>query len=89
MSEIDEKIARLPSWVRQYIKRLEDRLEILLEKCVKALKNLEACQKKVRRLEDMQEAMVAIFKAAERGENEVAKAFVDRMIDLYCVHEGD
>lgn len=83
MSDLDEKIARLPAWVRQHIKHLESKPEILVQQCIKLRKDLEVSKKEVRRLEDMQEAMLAIFRAAERGENETAKAFVERMIDLY------
>ena len=45
MSEIDQKIARLPTWARDHIRRLEIRSEPAIEEAARARKALEAAQK--------------------------------------------
>lgn len=69
MDELREKIARLPAWARDHIKRLEIRSEPAIEEAARARQALSKAEEKARRLSDSNEALMEILRCAGRGGN--------------------
>lgn len=71
-----EKIAKLPVWARDLIKRLEIANEPLLDEVVKLRRENMTLAEKTRRLKDSNEALLEILAAAGRGGNKWAETIV-------------
>lgn len=74
MTELEEKIARLPAWVRDHIKYLKGLPAVQTEELARLRKRIEHLEQLDRKRKDQIEAMVNFFQCAAKGEHEVAKA---------------
>ncbi len=83
MSELEEKIARLPMWARDHIKRLAALAEPNNVQFTSLERRLTSANEKIKRLENRVEAMTEIFACAGRGGSETAQAYVNRIVDGY------
>ncbi len=88
MSELDEKIARLPVWARDLIKQLTARAEPNFAEMVYMRNRLKVMEEHARKQSARCEAMVAIMQAAAQGGHEMAKAFVERTLDDWGLTKG-
>lgn len=82
MTEMEEKIAKLPAWVREHIKHLQLRSEPLVEEAVKAGKEAKQQRERARRLSDSNEALMEILRCAGRGGSDWAATVVS-VLDGY------
>lgn len=88
ISETDrEKIAKLPVWARDLIKRLEYANEPMVEEVVKSRRELAQLQAKVRSLSDANAALMEILRCAGRGGSDWAKIVVDTL-DGYEIYRS-
>ena len=83
VDELEEKIARLPTWARSYIEQLRKAADPNNDELRAARKKLEEAQARVRRVEARIDAMMEIFQAAGRGGSETAAAYVERVAASY------
>lgn len=74
MSELEQKIARLPAWVRSHIEYLKGLPRTMQDELVAQRKRIEYLESLNRKKQDQIEAMVNFFQCAAKGEHEVAKA---------------
>lgn len=65
--ELHEKIARLPTWAREHIKRLETRSELAIEEAARARQALVKAETRVTRLSEANEAMMELLRSAGKG----------------------
>ncbi len=87
MTELEEKIARLPSWARQHIKHLEYTYKPAIEEAARARKELEIAKEKQRRVQNSNEALLEILRRA--GEtHDWSKKVVD-ILDGYEIFRED
>jgi hypothetical protein len=89
MTDLEERIARLPGWARDHIKRLEDAPENLRGEMARRSEKIAYLEGQLKRLRDRCEAMEAIFTAAARGGNETAQAFVERTLKEWAPEPED
>ena len=82
--EVQDKIARLPAWARDLIKRLDERPARLVEETTILRKRITYLEEQLCCAKDRESAMVDIFRGAGRAGNETAKAFVDRVLNEWC-----
>lgn len=82
--ELHDKIARLPVWAREHIKRLQSQANPENERCRILQSRVTHLEEQLRKARDREEAMVNIFRDAARGGNETAQAFVDRVVSEWC-----
>lgn len=65
---LDDREANLPKWARQSMKDMRVRLETALEPAVEARKKLEECEKRLRKTQDVLNALQELlFSAAKSG----------------------
>ncbi len=76
MDELRDKIARLPTWVREHIKRLEVAAEPAIEEVVRSRRKIKDLEERCRRLSEQVEAMTEMFRSAAIGGNDGAKVVV-------------
>jgi hypothetical protein len=83
---IEQKVAKLPAWAREYIKRLEDLPRTQTEALVEQRRKTERLEKTNRVQQDRIDAMVLFFQCAAKGGNEVAAA-VQRIVEDYLTYD--
>lgn len=65
---VDERESKLPKWAQDYAKDLRVRLETALEPAVEARKKLEVCETRLRKAQDVLDALQEmLFSAAKSG----------------------
>lgn len=89
MDGLQEKIARLPAWAREYIKRLEVQANPINSEMCRLQQKVDQMEKRCRVMSDRMAAMTDIFESAARGGNETAQAYVNRVIDEYTVPDEE
>lgn len=85
---LDDKISRLPTWVRELIRDLRVRAEPNIEEMVRLRRDVSLLQEQKRQLQDRIDAMVSMFQCAAKGENEIAKA-VQRIVEDFLVTDEE
>jgi hypothetical protein len=85
---MEEKIAKLPSWVRQHIKTLELRAQPNMEELSRLRRELEKQRSVIRRQDDRITAMVSMFQCAAKGGNEIAIA-VQKIVEDYLIDDAE
>lgn len=88
MNELADKIARLPAWAREHIKRLEIRSEPLVEEAARARRELEEERARARRLSESNEALLELLRSAGRGSNDWAKTVVS-VLESYEIFQSN
>lgn len=81
-----ERIARLPSWARDLIKRLEYANEPMLDECAKLRRENEQLAKRTRKLNDAKSALVELLSCAGQGGSDWA-ATVVRTLEEYEIFQ--
>ncbi len=76
MTELDEKIARLPAWARDEIKRLKALPSVLADEAASLRRKVTSLEERSSRQREMIEAMSEMFRSAAVGGNEGAKTVV-------------
>lgn len=82
-NELQEKIAKLPSWVREHIKQLERQPASDKEEVRILRQRVSHLEGQNRRIMDRLEACHSIMEHAAKGGHETAQAYVDRIISEY------
>lgn len=72
----DDRIAKLPVWARDMIKRLERANEPMIEEIVRLRRRNEVAEDKARNLSGANEALMEILRCAGRGGSDWAAAVV-------------
>lgn len=87
MSELTlkEKIARLPAWARDYVRRLEAQAEPNNSELRRLRQLTEQAETRCKQIRERMEAMTEIFRCAAQGGSEVAKAYVEKMLEEYNI----
>lgn len=85
---LEERIARLPAWAREYVKEQQDRVRIANEEPLRLKVVIQRLRDLVRVQQDRIDAMVHMFQCAAKGENEVAKA-VQRIVEDYIICDSE
>ena len=68
MSDLDQKVARLPTWARDHIRRLEIRSELAIEEATKARKAYTLATERADRYRDANAALMELLgKAGQSG----------------------
>lgn len=80
MTELQEKISKLPTWAREHIRRLENLPGLQTEELARQRKQIDRLEKINREQKDRIEAMIEMFQCAAKGGNEVAAA-VQRIVE--------
>jgi hypothetical protein len=88
MTEMDEKVARLPAWARDHIRNLATRNEPMAEECARSRAKVVHLEKQLRKRELQIEAMVEMFRCAAKGGNEVANA-VKSIVEDFLVSDEE
>jgi len=88
MTELEEKVARLPAWARERMRELELRAKIALEPVVELRLKVAGLEKALRIKQDRIDAMVAMFQCAAKGGSEVASA-VKGIVEDFLTLDGD
>ena len=83
-----EKLAKLPVWAKEHIRQLELMAEPNTQGIIKLRKKVEHLEKAMRRMSVQAEAMVAMFRCAAKGGNEVAAA-VQRIVEDFLVTDAE
>ena len=81
MDEFHEKIARLPTWVREHIKRLEALADPNNAELRLLRQRLANAEERLRKMRDRVDAITEIMVCAARGGHETAQAYVDRVVN--------
>lgn len=81
MSDLEERVARLPSWAREHIERLVINRDLAIENGAINRKKVQQLKDRIKTLENRNQAMLAIFDGSGRSGNETAQAFVSRIVD--------
>lgn len=84
MSDLDERIAKLPTWAREHIKRLTDAPETIRRTLVETNAKLAHANAQIRTVNDRLDAVHELLKCAARGGHETARAYVDRIVAEYA-----
>lgn len=71
-----DKLARLPKWVGELVKRLESLPGALADEAANLRRKLAAAEERNKRLEERMEAMTELFRCAALGGSEGAKTVV-------------
>lgn len=82
MSELEEKIARLPVWARDHIRLLNIRAQPAIEECAKARREAETAKERCRKLSDANSALMEILSKAGQGGHDFARV-VHSTLDSY------
>ncbi len=67
MNELQEKVARLPAWAREYIKALELKPEALVNEAVKLRRDNAVLTERAKRLSESNEALMEILRYAGKA----------------------
>lgn len=84
MNDVDERIAKLPTWARDHIKRLTDAPETIRRTLAETNAKLTHAHAQIRTVNDRLDAVHELLKCAARGGHETARAYVDRIIAEYA-----
>lgn len=87
--EIREKIAKLPTWAREVIKKLEEDAAPNHAELTRLRRELGNERQRYQRLEGRANAMQEILTCAARGGHETAQAYVDRVVAEFAHEESD
>lgn len=88
MTELQEKIARLPAWAREHMKRLEIQAQPNIDELVRLRGKVAQLEKVNRHLEDKVSAMIEIFQCAAKGGSEIATE-VKKIVDAWVINEEE
>lgn len=70
MTEMEEKIARLPLWAREYIKRPQIANEPMVDECVKLRREMTVLKARAQRIDNANGALMELLgKAGQSGLN--------------------
>ncbi len=89
MDELQEKIARLPVWAREYIKRLQIAKEPLVEECVKARRDKEVFERQAKKYSAANEALIQLLRCAAKGGSDWARVVVSTLEDYEIYKSGE
>lgn len=89
MTDLQEKIARLPMWVREHIKHLEREAEPNNVEIRRLRQECAAKDINYKRLQGRADAMNELLTCAARGGHEVAKEYVDRIVKEFAYYEEE
>lgn len=83
MDDIAERIAKLPAWAREHIKRLTDAPETIRRQLMETNQRLAHSEKQRRILSERLDGVNELMKCAARGGHETAAAYVARIMTEY------
>ena len=86
--ETKDKVAKLPAWAQQLIKRLETANEPAANEVWMLRQKVEQLNLANRNKQNRIEAMVMFFQCAAKGENEVAKA-VKSIVEDFLISDEE
>lgn len=75
-NEDRERIARLPTWARDLIKRLETANEPMANECIQLRRKNSTAQERAKSLSESNEALLELLRCAGRGGSEWAATVV-------------
>jgi len=76
MSEIEEKVARLPAWAREHIRHLETCAKPLREEAARCRHARQIAEERLKRCSDRCQAMVELLSFAAKGGHPDAAEYV-------------
>ena len=79
MDELQERIARLPAWAREHIKRLHGLPQALADEAANLRRKVTSLEERNRKLSDQVEAMTEMFRYAALGGSKAAKTIVSTL----------
>jgi hypothetical protein len=82
VTELEEKIARLPVWAREHIKHLQIRNEPLVQEAARCRQIAERAETKAKRLSEANAALLELLNKAGQADLDWAKTVVD-VLDGY------
>lgn len=81
--ETRDKVARLPAWARELIKRLEIAPEQMTDQAVAGAKKLAHMEEQYKKLKCRCDIMHELLTCAARGGHDTAKAYVEWAVKEY------
>jgi len=81
--ETREKVAKLPTWARELIDRLEKQFKEANEEPTRLRRKISHLEGQIRKLQERIDGMEAILTCAARGGHETAQAYVERIMNEY------
>lgn len=82
-----DKVARLPSWARHLIERLEKEAEPNNSEIKMHRQEIETTRERLRRAQARMEFMAEVFQCGAKGGSEIAKAAVDKLANEWLATE--
>lgn len=80
MSSMEEKVAKLPTWARNYVRELKSQASPENARLQAALRDIANLERQVKRLKDRCGMMEEILTCASRGGHETSAEFVNKVI---------
>ncbi len=84
-----DKVAKLPVWAQELIRRLELANEPLIEQAVKYRREATTASERAKRLSESNEALMEILRAAGRGGSDWADMVVRTLEGYSIFRDGD
>ena len=85
---MQERIARLPVWAQDHIKRLHRDRQLAIEECAKLRRELGPVALKAQRMYESNEALLEILRCAGRGGSDLAKQISDTLSGYSIFQNG-